>query len=123
MNLVDTSVWVDHLRAGEPALAEMLEEGRVAIHPLIIEELACGRLSNRDELIDLLESLPKAPSVSHSEFLEFIARHELHGAGLGAVDVHLLASARLDGLALWTRDAALSRAAKRLGVPARKSAA
>lgn len=114
MILVDTSVWVDHLRKGVAELATLLSEGSVLIHPLVIEELACGNLSRREELLGLLRALPTAPVASHDEMLEFISSENLYGKGLGAVDVHLLASARLARARLWTRDKALDRAAKRL---------
>ncbi|MBI4248154.1 MAG: VapC toxin family PIN domain ribonuclease [Elusimicrobia bacterium] len=85
-------------------------------HPLVIEELACGNLSRRAELIDLLRALPKAPAASHDEALEFIIAEKLSGSGLGAVDVHLMASARLGHARIWSRDKALHRAATRLNL-------
>ena len=114
--LVDTSVWVDHLRRGDAELARRLQSGEVSIHRLVIEELACGPMSQREELLGLLAALPRASEAEHAEFLDFVERWGLAGSGLGAVDVHLLASAKLDHMRLWTRDAALTRAAKRLGV-------
>lgn len=116
MILVDTSVWVDHLRRGEAGLARLLDEGTVLTHRLVVEELACGALKRRGEFLGLLETLPKAPEAEHAEFLHFVERRGLAGSGLGAVDAHLLASAALAGARLWTRDAALARAAARLGV-------
>lgn len=94
----------------------MLAEGLVLIHPLVIEELACGNILRRVELLDLLRALPKAPAASHEEALEFIAAERLYGSGLGAVDVHLMASARLGHAKIWSRDKALHRAAKRLNL-------
>jgi predicted nucleic acid-binding protein len=119
--LVDTSVWVDHLRRGDSELATALETGEVACHDFVIGELACGRLSARAELLNLLDSLPRAPVVEHAEVLSFVERHGLSGVGIGWVDVHLLASAKLGQLELWTRDARLRRAALELGAarPAR----
>lgn len=114
MILADTSVWIDHFRSGEPALVELLNEGAVLIHPLVIEELACGNLSRRDEILELLKALPAAPPAAHEEVLDFIGKERLYGAGLGAVDAHLLASARLAHAKLWTKDKALLRQAKRL---------
>lgn len=118
MILVDTSVWIDHLRRGEAGLAARLVEGVVLIHPLIIEELACGRLSPRPEILTLLGVLPRAPVASHAEILAFIENEGLDGAGVGALDVHLLASARLARAALWSRDKALAGVARRLGLGA-----
>jgi predicted nucleic acid-binding protein len=114
--LVDTSVWVDHLRRGNRTLATALEELRVWGHPLVIGELACGHLKHRDELLSLLETLPRAPQAEHSEALAFLESHQLMGRGLGWIDVHLLASAKLAGTPLWTLDKPLARAALRLGV-------
>lgn len=116
MTLVDTSVWVDHLRRGDLALARALEEGTVFIHRLIIEELACGDLRQREEVLSLLETLPQAPEAEHRELLHFLEANKLPGSGIGAVDAHLLASAKLACAALWTRDAAMTRAAQRAGV-------
>lgn len=120
MILVDTSIWIDHLRKGDPALAAHLSGGEVLTHPLIIEELACGHLSHRNEILELLEALPAAPVASHAEVLGLISGEELGGLGIGAVDAHLLASARLASVTIWSRDKALARAAKKLGILAQK---
>ncbi|MBI4061898.1 MAG: PIN domain-containing protein [Elusimicrobia bacterium] len=116
MLLVDTSVWVEHLRRGDAELAARLEEGVVMTHRLVIEELACGFIARRGEILTLLETLPRASEAEHAEFLHFIERRGLAGTGLGAVDAHLLASAALARAKLWTRDGALARAAARIGV-------
>jgi len=108
MILVDTSVWVDHLRDGTPALAAALEQGRVT-HPFVLGELACGNLKNRGEVLQLLGELPAAPMATDPEALDFIERRALMGRGIGYVDVHLLASVALAGTAqLWTRDKRLA---------------
>jgi predicted nucleic acid-binding protein len=114
--IVDTSVWVQHLRRGEPRLQEHLERGIVTVHPFIIGELACGNLRNRNEVLSLLASLPLAPVIEHNELLGFVERERLFGRGIGWIDVHLLASARLLGLPLWTLDRRLAEAALALGV-------
>ena len=112
MILVDTSVWVEHLRSGDATLAAELEAGRVLMHPFVIGELACGSLKNRREVLDLLSRLPPAPAATHSETLDFIERRSLMGRGIGLVDVHLLASAFLAAPArLWTRDRRLATVA------------
>lgn len=116
MILVDTSVWIDHLHAADRALAAHLLDGRVACHPFVIGELAVGSLRRRAEILGLLGALPAAPIVSHGEVLTFIEARGLMGLGLGWIDVHLLASARLTGYTLWTKDRRLARAASRLGV-------
>ncbi len=105
MILVDTSVWIDHLRKGVPALSAALEAGRVLIHPFVLGELACGRIRNRAEILHLLGGLPTAPTVTEPEALAFIEHRALMGRGIGYVDIHLLASAVLtEGGRLWTRD-------------------
>ena len=114
MVLVDTSVWVSHLRDGNPRLAELLDDGEVACHPFIIGELACGNLKNRATILSLLYALPKALPAEHEECLALIDRHSLCGKGLGYVDVHILAAALLNGLSLWTFDKQLEAAAVEL---------
>jgi len=116
--IVDTSVWIQHLRKGEPRLREQLELGIVTVHPFIIGELACGDLHNRTEVLTLLASLPIAPVIEYDELLGFVGRERLFGRGIGWIDVHLLASARLSGLPLWTLDRRLADAARALGVAA-----
>lgn len=112
MILVDTSVWVDHLRDGAPALAAALEQGRVLTHPFVLGELACGNLKKRGEVLQLLGELPAAPMATDPEALDFIERRALMGRGIGYVDVHLLASVALAGTAqLWTRDRRLAAVA------------
>lgn len=117
MILVDTSVWIDHLRQSDPILVKHLDSVAVATHPLVIGELAVGSLRNRGEILGLLGDLPSMPVAHDDEVLAFINAHQLHGHGLGIVDVHLLASALLaPGTSLWTRDARLRAAASSLGV-------
>lgn len=112
MILVDTSVWVDHLRDGAPALAAALDRGSVLMHPFVLGELACGNLKNRGEVLRLLGGLPAAPLATDPEALDYIERRALMGRGIGYVDVHLLASAALAGAArLWTRDKRLTAVA------------
>ncbi|HEX7124710.1 MAG TPA: type II toxin-antitoxin system VapC family toxin [Thermodesulfobacteriota bacterium] len=120
MILVDTSVWVDHLRRGDAALAAALEAVEVCIHPFVLGELACGTLRNRREVLELLARLPGVPVATDEEALEFIERRALMGRGIGYIDVHLLASAALAGtVRLWTRDRRLAAVAADLGLAAR----
>lgn len=118
MILVDTSVWIDHLRAADPHLAGLLLEEQVLCHPFVVGELACGAMKRRADVLALLQSLPHAPVVNDEEVLAFIDTHALMGSGLGWVDVHLLASVCLAGQRLRTNDHGLAQAARRLGVAA-----
>ena len=116
MILVDTSVWVDHLRRGGPELVALLDRGSVLVHPWVVGELALGDLRDRDEVLSLLGGLPQATMATDDEVLALIEQESLHGTGIGYVDAQLLAAARLTpGAALWTRDRSLAQAATRLG--------
>jgi hypothetical protein len=113
--LIDTSVWVDHLRGGDATVAALLDAGRVLAHPFVVGELALGKLRQRREILSALRDLPQATAATDAEMLLFIERHALAGLGIGYVDAHLLATARLTaGSALWTRDRRLSGVARRL---------
>jgi predicted nucleic acid-binding protein len=117
--LVDTSVWIGHLRRTDKRLVELLEAGGVLTHPLVIGELACGNLPRREEMLSLLEQLPAAPVATDAEALTLIERHRLMGRGIGYIDVHLLAAALLGrDVRVWTEDARLAAAARRLFVAA-----
>ena len=112
MILVDTSVWVDHLRRDNPVLTALLEQNLVVMHPMVLGELACGNLQNRQELLHLWQRLESLQTVNHDEALYFIEQAGLMGKGIGYVDVHLLASVALaDSTKLWTRDKRLARIA------------
>jgi predicted nucleic acid-binding protein len=104
MVLVDTSVWVAHLREGTIGLEALLNEGEVICHPFIIGELACGNLKNRSEILSLLRALPMATHAEHEEVMQFIENYGLMGKGLGYMDLHLLASAILTKVPFWTID-------------------
>ena len=108
MILVDTSVWVDHLRRGDAQLVDLLDRAKVVMHPFVVGEIACGSLRDRSSILELLQDLPAAAVANSAEVLGFIERHVLHGQGIGYVDVHLLASVALtQGAQLWTRDKCL----------------
>jgi predicted nucleic acid-binding protein len=114
--LVDTVVWVDHFRDGNPALSGLLARGEVLAHPWITGELALGRLRARAEILKLLGGLPQAAVATPAELLAFIERHQLYGVGVGYVDAQLLAATKLTADAqLWTHDRRLSTVAGRLG--------
>lgn len=116
MILVDTSVWIDHLRQGDAQLAAALQTGQVRVHPLVVGELACGNLRARAEVLGLLQALPPIPVATDKEVLFFMDEKNLMGRGIGYIDVHLLASARLGGALLWTRDKRLHAVAAELGM-------
>jgi predicted nucleic acid-binding protein len=116
MILVDTSIWVDHLRHRDADLESLLIAGQVLIHPFIIGELALGNLKQRAVILRSLSDLPQATVAEDVEVLAFIESHGLHGLGIGYVDAHLLASARLNGVMLWTRDKKLKQAAISVGL-------
>ncbi len=118
MILVDTSVWVEHLRHGLPHLATLLQKGEVLIHPWVIGDLACGTLRNRSEVLELLQGLPAATVASDAEVLLLIERDRLMGRGIGYADAHLLASARLSHCRLWTQDRRLAAVAQEQGLAA-----
>jgi predicted nucleic acid-binding protein len=115
--LVDTSVWIDHLRKGNAQLAGLLEAGQVLAHPFVTGEIALGRLRRRDLVLNGLLDLPQAEVASDREVRHFIERYALFGCGIGYVDAHLLAAIRLTATAaLWTRDKHLHAVAHRLGL-------
>ena len=117
MILVDTSVWVDHLRRGDTQLAELLEGGGVVMHPFVVGEIACGTLADRPLILELLQALATVVVADNDEALGFIERHGLYGKGIGFIDVHLLASMALTaGASLWTRDKRLHSVAEELGL-------
>ena len=116
MILVDTSVWVDHLRSHNQELASLLDAEEVLIHPFVIGELACGNIKNRREVLALLHALPTAPKVDDDEILFLIERHNLMGRGLGLVDVHLLASTLIARCLLWTHDKPVKTVAKEMAI-------
>jgi predicted nucleic acid-binding protein len=116
MILADTSVWIDYFRAGLPELAERLRRGNVVIHPFVVGELACGNFSNRDVTLELFQQLRAVVVAEHDEVMNFIRARELHGRGVGYVDIHLLASATIEACQLWTRDKRLHALATSLGI-------
>jgi predicted nucleic acid-binding protein len=115
--LVDTSVWVDHLRLGNTRLIQLLESARVAAHPFVIGELALGNLRQREVILGTMHDLPQTNVATDLEVLHFIHEEAIFGRGIGYVDAHLLASIRLTpGTSLWTRDKRLRDVANRLGL-------
>ena len=116
MVLVDTSVWVSHLRSGEPRLTEFLEKGLVLMHPAVVGELACGNLRNRKAFLSDLAELQEAVAATNEEALLFIEGRKLWGRGIGWIDAHLLASSLLSGCSIWTLDGRLKAVCDIAGV-------
>ena len=119
MILVDTSIWIDHLRASDQQLTQLLEAGQVLAHPFVIGELALGNLRNRDAVLGALQDMPQAAVATEPEVLRFIGEKGLFGLGIGYIDAHLLAAVLLTpGSLLWTRDKRLLAASARLSIAA-----
>jgi predicted nucleic acid-binding protein len=116
MVLVDTSVWVSHLRHGNEELQKLLKEGEVVCHPFVVGELACGNLKNRNEILTYLQSLAMTTLAEDEEVLKFIENNQLMGKGLGYIDVHLIASAVLTNVLLWTLDKTLDKITEKVGI-------
>jgi hypothetical protein len=114
--LVDTSVWIDHLRRGDQLLARRLQDGVVQCHPFVIGELACGSMRRRQEVLVHLATLPEVSLASHAEAIAFLDGQRLWGRGIGWIDVHLLASAVLSQVTLWTRERPLAAVVRALGL-------
>ena len=115
MILIDTSIWIDHLRSGSPGLAALLQNELVYTHDFVIGELACGNLGNREELLRLLQSLPRLSAATDDETLFFIEQQHLMGRGIGYIDVHLLAAAVIRDIQIWTKDKRLMVIAEEKG--------
>jgi predicted nucleic acid-binding protein len=115
MVLVDTSVWVSHFRRKNSRLEQLLSTDLVYCHPFVIGELACGNLRQRAQIIGLLHELPSALVATDQDVLTYIDKYRLMGKGLSIVDVHLLASAALSSLSIWTEDKVMYHTAHYLG--------
>jgi len=116
MVLVDTSVWVEHFRQGKIGLETLLNDGHVICHPFIVGELACGNLKSRSKILSLLNTLPMARLAEHEEVMHVIEKYHLMGKGLGFIDMHLLASAMLTNVPLWTLDRRLNSVSTTRGI-------
>jgi predicted nucleic acid-binding protein len=117
--LIDTSVWVDHLRTGDARLSGLLDGGGVLGHPFVTGELALGNLRQRGLVLSALRELPQAAIATDEEVLHYIDRRALFGLGVGYVDAHLLAAVRLTaGAKLWTWDRCLQAVATQLDLAA-----
>jgi predicted nucleic acid-binding protein len=116
MILVDTSVWVNHFRRRDAALAKLLLDGLAGTHPFVIGELACGAQQDRGSTLLFLRKLAQTPTATEAEVHHLLDSHKLWGTGPGWIDLHLLTAALLSGWSLWTADLAMSRAAAKLGI-------
>ena len=116
MVLVDTSIWISHFRENNSHLKKLLIDESVACHPFIVGELACGNIKNRKEIILLLQALPQTLVAEGDEILAFIEHNKIMGIGIGLIDVHLLASALLTNLPLWTSDKRLRTTASNFNI-------
>lgn len=114
--LLDTSIWIDHFRKPVERLMDLIRQDRAIVHPFVVGELACGYLHPRDEIIHFLRRLPEAVQATDDEALTLLENRRLYGKGLGWVDVHLLASARISHCAIWSLDKPLAQAAKTFGL-------
>jgi len=116
MILVDTSIWIDHLNNSNAELIKLLNSNRVCIHPFIIGELSCANISNRKEILSLLNDLPHIEPALEEEVFTLIENEKLFGIGLGFVDVNLIASALIHDVKMWTYDKYLKKIAKKLDI-------
>ena len=117
MVLVDTSVWIDHLRSSEPKMASLHDGRQIFVHPMVIGELACGNLPNRYDVLEHLEGLPQVTVATDNEVLFFIEHHQLMGTGISYIDAHLLAASVLHGATrIWTRDRRMMTVADELDI-------
>ena len=117
MILVDTSVWVDYMRAEDSGLQVLIEREELLCHPFVIGELAMGHIKNRHQFLADLYRFPSSPVAEEEEVLHFVNNHRLFGLGLSYIDAHLLAATKLtDEALLWTRDKRLHAAAERLNL-------
>ena len=115
--LVDTNIWIDHLRKTEPVLVDLLERDQVCVHQSVITELALGNLKNRSIFLKALERLMIVRNVDDQGVRHLVEERHLWGRGISAVDAALLASVVVtSGVSLWTRDKRLRQAARDVGV-------
>ena len=119
MILVDSSIWIDHLRAHNEILATLIRRKEVLAHPFVIGEIALGSIRSRPDVLAALNEMPRAPIADDEDVLYMIDRDRLFGRGIGYVDAHLIAASRLQrGTRLWTRDRRLLAVANDLGIAA-----
>lgn len=115
MILVDTSVWIDHLRQGNELFSDLLTQGRVVTHPLVLGELSLGNIAKRELTIELIRNLPMAREATHDEVLRFIDENRMWSKGLGYCDMHIFCSSLIESIPLWTLDKRLAKVAREFG--------
>lgn len=113
MILVDTSVWLDHWRRSDPHLVQLMALDMVSLHPLVLGELACGGIRQRERTLARIRLLRPGPFLKNDDVLNFVVENKLFGKGIGIVDAHLLAAARQFDLSIWTHDQTLREFALR----------
>jgi predicted nucleic acid-binding protein len=116
MILVDTSVWIDHLNKSDADLVNLLNSNTVCTHPFVIGELSCGNISNRSEILALIKALTRIELAFEDEVFALLENKKLYGIGLGFIDIHLLASALIHNVKIWTRDKTLKKTALNLDI-------
>jgi predicted nucleic acid-binding protein len=117
MILADTSIWVDHLRGGDPEMKNLLRRGQIVMHPFVVAEIALGSLRNRRKILGELEALLEVRVAQLKEVRHMIEAHTLYSKGIGLTDAHLMASCLMTpGTQLWTRDRAMENVARALGI-------
>jgi predicted nucleic acid-binding protein len=119
MILVDTSVWIDHLRSPQPALLQLLQNDQVATHPFVRLELALGSIADREQVLSELAKLHQAQVAGTADLFLLVEARKLERRGIGITDLHIIASALLDrSISIWTRDRRLGEIAGQLGLRA-----
>ena len=113
---MDTSIWIDHFNKADKELIKLLNSDQVCIHTFVIGELACGNFANRSEILALLNALPRIEPALDEEIFNFIEVNRLYGIGLGYIDIHLIASALINNVKIWTRDKSLQKAVTTLNI-------
>ena len=116
MTLVDTSVWIDHLRQGNQRLVELVDADEVLAHPWVIGELALGSFHDRAAFLAMLGYLPRLAPQSDAAVLAFIEARKLAARGIGWVDAGLLAASVARPCRIFTFDRKLGELAEELGL-------
>ncbi len=114
--VVDTNVWVLHWRTPNRLLVDMVEDGEVWTHPIVIGELAMGSLRNRESTLWDLTRLGRPPLATDAETRQMVEGRRLYGRGIGWSDAKILASVMIGNCWLWTNDKRLDDIAAEMNV-------